>query len=107
MILDWLEKEKPHFKKCSVIGFDNVARVAVVHGGVQHRLENIIGKAKFVLFSNPSLYLCGIHATAVNASAIIFFGVIETLFIFSSSNHRREYLSLYMKVMRKPLVTTR
>ena len=38
MILDRLEKEKLDFKKCRGIGFDNVASMAGVHGGIQRFL---------------------------------------------------------------------
>ena len=102
MILDRLEKEKLDLKKCTRIGFD---KVAGVHGGVQ-RLRNINGKAKFVPCSNHSQN--SVHAPAVNASAIAFFRVIERLYtIFSSSIHLWEFLSPYLKIMMKHLVTTR
>ena len=87
-ILYQLEKEKLDFKICREIGFDNATSMAGVHG-VQRVLRNINGKAKFVPCSNHYLNLCGVHTSAVNASAITFFGVIESLYtFFSSSNHR-------------------
>ena len=46
-ILDRLEKEELDFKKCREIGFDNVACMAVGHGGVQRLLRNINGKLNF------------------------------------------------------------
>ena len=56
--------------------------MAGVHVSVQRLLRNINGKAKFVPCSNHSLNLCVVHASAVNASAMTFFGVIEGLYIF-------------------------
>ena len=107
MILDRLEKEKLDFKKCRGIRIDNAANMARVHGGIQRLLQNLNGKAKFVQCSNHSLNLCGVHASAVNASAIIFFGVIERLYtFFFSSNHQWEALSSYVKATMKHLVTT-
>ena len=41
-----------------------------VYCGVQRLLRNINRKAKFVPCSNHSLNLCGVHASAMNASAI-------------------------------------
>ena len=80
MIFDWLEKEKLDFKKCKGKWFDNAASMAGVYSDVQHFLWNINGKAKFVPWSNHSLNLYGVHASAVNTSAITFFGVIFMLF---------------------------
>ena len=77
MILDRLEKEKLVFKKCRGIEFDKAASMFGVHGDVQRLLRNINGKAKFVPSSNHSRNFCNVHASAVNASAITFFGVIE------------------------------
>ena len=99
-----MEKEKFYFKNCRGIELNNAARMVRVHGGVQRLLRKINGKAKFVPCSNHCLNLCYVHTSAVNASAITFFGVIETF--FSSSNHRREVLSSHVKVMMKRLVTT-
>ena len=82
MILDQLEKEKLDFKTCRGTGCNNTAIVARVHGGVQGLLRNINGKANFVPCSNHCLNLCSVHASAVNANAITFFGVIERLYIF-------------------------
>ena len=53
--------------------------MAGVHGGVQRLLRNINGKTKC---SYHCLNLCGVHASAMNASAITYFGVIERLYIF-------------------------
>ena len=81
--------------------------MAGVHGDVQRFLRNIKGKANFVPCSNHSLNLCSVHASAVNASAITFFEVMERLYtFFFSSNHRWEVLSSYLKVIMKRLVTT-
>ena len=102
MILDQLEKEKLDFKKCTGIGYDNAASMAGVHGGVHRLLQNINGKVKFVSCSNHSLNLCSAYASAVNASAITFFGVIERLYtFFSSSDHWCEDLFSHVKVMMK------
>ena len=49
--------------------------------GVQRLLRNINEKAKFMLSSNHSVNLC-VLVSAVNASVMIFFGVIERLYIF-------------------------
>ena len=57
--------------------------MARVRGGVQRLLRNINEKAKFVPCSNHSLNLCGVHASAVNVSAITFFGGIERFYTFS------------------------
>lgn len=62
--------------------------------------------AKFVLCSNHSQNLSGVHDSPVKAMPITFFGVIEILHIlFFSSNYRWEDLSSYVKVMMKRLVT--
>ena len=82
--------------------------MAGVHGGVQCLLRNKNERPKFVPCSNYCLNLSGVHASAVNASAITFFGVIKRLYtFFSSSNHWWQVLSSYVKVMMKHLVTTR
>ena len=107
IILDRLDKEKLDFKKCRGIGFDNAASMAGVCSDVQRFLQNINRKAKFVSCSNHSLNLYGVHASAVNASAITFFRVIWETTFFSSFNHRCTVLSLHIKVMMKRLVTTR
>ena len=107
MILNRQEKEQLEFKKCRKRGFDNAISMAEVHGGVQCLLRNINRKAKFVPCSYHSLNSSGVHASAVNATAITFFGVTERLYtFFSSSNHWKEVLSSYVKVMMKHLVTT-
>ena len=79
----WDRLEKLEFKKCRGRGFPNTVCRAEVQGGVQRFLRNINGKAKFVPCSNHSLNLCGFHASAVTATDIIFFGVIERLYTFS------------------------
>ena len=77
MILHRLKKEKLDFKICRGIRFENAASMAGIHGGVQRLLRNINGKTKFVPCSNRRLILCDVHASAVNASAIIFFGELR------------------------------
>ena len=74
MNLNRLEKEKLDFKEYREIGFSNAACMARVHGGVQCLLRNINEKTKFVPCSSHNLNLCGVHASAMNASAITFFG---------------------------------
>ena len=106
MILDWLKKKELVLKKSRGIGFDNGVSMAGVQNGIKHLSWNINRKAKFVLCSNHNLNLCGVHASAVNASAITFFGVIEKLYtFFSSSNHKWKVLSLHLKAMMKRLLT--
>ena len=78
----WDRLEKPDFKKCRGIGFPNAVCIAEVQGGVQRFLRNINGKAKFVPCSNHSLNLYGVLVSAVTATDIIFFGVIERLYTF-------------------------
>ena len=56
--------------------------MAGVHVNVQRPLRNINGKANFVPCSNHNLNLCIVYASAVNASIITFFRVIERLYIF-------------------------
>ena len=82
MILDELEKEKLDLKKCRGIGFDNEANITGILVCVQRFLRNINGKDKFVPCSNHCLNFSGVYSSAVNASAITFFGVIERLYIF-------------------------
>ena len=57
MILDRLDKEKLDSKKYRGIGFDNVASIPGVDGGVQRVLRNIDGKAKFMPCSNQSEFM--------------------------------------------------
>ena len=104
--IDW-KKKKLDFEICRVIGFDNAACMAGVHGGIQRLLQNINGKTEFVPCSNHCLNLCSVYVSSVNASGITFFGGIERHCIFfSSSNHQWEVLSSNVKVMMKRLVTT-
>ena len=51
--------------------------MAGIHGCIQRLPRNINGEAKLVPCSNHCMNLCGGHTSAVNASAITFFGVIE------------------------------
>ena len=106
MVLVRLEKKKLDYNKYREIRFDNAANMAEVHGGVQCLLRNINGKAKFVPHFNHRLNLCGVHASAGNASAFIFFRVTERVEIFLLSNHQWENLSSHLKVMMTGLVTT-
>jgi len=80
-------EEKLEFANCKRIGFDNAAAMAGVHGGVQRLLRNINGKANFIPCSNHSLNLCGVHASSASTSAIIFFAVMEKLFVFFRAQH--------------------
>ena len=81
--------------------------MAGVHGGGQSPLRNINRKAKFEPCSNHILNLCGVHASAVNANAITFFGVIERLYTFLFSFiYWWGVLSSHVKVMLKNLITT-
>ena len=82
MILDRLERKKLDFKDFWWIGFNNAASITGVHDDIQRFSRNINGKTRFVPCSNPVGNLCSVHASAMNASAITFFWVIETQYIF-------------------------
>ena len=104
-VLGWLKKEKLDFKKISGIRFNNVASIAGVHGGIQHLLENINVKVKFMPISLHTIYAVFMHHLWMQVP-YIFSCEWESLFIFSSSFHRY-FLSSPVKVMMKRLVTTR
>ena len=105
----WIEWRKRNLilKKCRGIGFDNAASIAGVHGGVQRLLQNKNRKAKFVVRSNHSLNLSSVHAQLWMLVLLPYSWWLRDAIHFSSSSHRWEVLSLYVKVMRKRLVTTR
>ena len=74
-------------KKCKRKVFDNAASMAWVHGGVKRLLRKINEKTQLVPFCNHSLNLWSVHASAGNARAITFVGVIKrlcTFFLFQS-----------------------
>ena len=67
-------------------GYDNAARMAGVHRVVQRRILDINPLITYVPCNNHSLNLAGVHYAQASVNATIFFGTMDSLFVFFSAS---------------------
>ena len=91
-ILEKVNEKEIDIANCTGQAYDNVAVMSGKHNGVQKRIKDN-SNVEFVLCSNHSLNLAGVHAAAITTNSVTYFGAVEGLFtFFSFSTHRWDVL---------------
>ena len=73
MILKKVNEQGIDIANCRGQAYDNAAAMSSKHNGVQKCIKDVNPKAKFVLCSNHSLNLAGVHVAAVTTNSVTFF----------------------------------
>ena len=74
---------------CREQGYDNASTMSGVHAKVQQTIKSINPKAIFVPCGNHTLNLAGVHVVGSSQLSDRFFAVLEKLYAFFATSHRR------------------
>ena len=88
-MIEKLNDDAIDLNNCRGQAYDNAAVMSGVRTGVQKRILEINPQAQFINCENHSLNLACVHAAEVHPTVVIFFGIMDKIFVFFSSSTTR------------------
>lgn len=103
-----LEKFKLNIKNCVGQSYDNASNMSGKYSGLQARIKELSPKAECVLCATHSLNLVGINTVELCTTAAIYFGIVQSLYVFfSSSTNRWDVLKKHLSSQKNFLLKSR